>query len=385
MEIRRDEVRVMTVHGAKGLEAPIVILADTITPPVMKPPRLLQLPDGATIWVGRKADDVPNVATARTEVNAEAENEYRRLLYVAMTRAARHLIICGADGLKGRPPGCWYDLVQKELAPDLVAEDENGEKIWRFRKRTSGLTAGLGDTQSPATLRRRELPSWARESAPPEKSRPPALSPSSAFEEEIGAGFARTGAAVAERRKALARGRILHRLMQSLPDIPEERRKPAIAHYLKRAAASFSGAEHDEMTHQVLGILNDLLFAAVFAPGSRAEVSIAGRVTCPGSEPILVAGQVDRLAVDPESVLITDYKTDRIVPRSVADVPKPYIRQLALYGAVLARIYPEKTIRAALIFTGGPALIEVSESAMAAALAEIASERRKSHAPVKRP
>jgi ATP-dependent helicase/nuclease subunit A len=385
MEIRRDEVRVMTVHGAKGLEAPIVILADTITPPVMKPPRLLQLSDGATIWVGRKADDVPDAATARAQANAEAEHEYRRLLYVAMTRAAQRLIICGADGLTKRPAGCWYSLVQKELEPELAEGEEGGEKVWRFRKGTSGLTAGLGDAQAPATLQQRELPSWARESAPPEKSRPRVLSPSSAFEEEIGPGFARTGATVAERRKALARGRILHRLMQSLPDIPEEGRKAAIAHYLKRAAAGFSDAEQAEMTRQVLGILNDLIFAAAFAPGSRAELSIAGRVTCSGAEPIPVAGQVDRLTVTPESVLITDYKTDRAVPGSAADVPKSYIRQLALYAAVLARIYPKKTIRAALIFTGGPALIEVSGVAMAAALAEIASERSKIHAPVRVP
>jgi ATP-dependent helicase/nuclease subunit A len=108
-------------------------------------------------------------------------------------------------------------------------------------------------------------------------------------------------------------------------------------------------------------------------------------VTCSGAEPVPIAGQVDRLAVTPESVLITDYKTDRVVPKSAADVPKPYIRQLALYGAVLARIYPKKTIRAALIFTGGPAVIEVSAAAMAAALAEIMSEGGKIHAPVKRP
>jgi ATP-dependent helicase/nuclease subunit A len=385
MEIRRDEVRVMTVHGAKGLEAPIVIVADTITPPVMKPPRLLQLPDGATIWVGRKADDVPNVATARAEANAEAEHEYRRLLYVAMTRAAERLIICGADGLKGRPPGCWYELVHKELGPELVAEDDSGEKVWRFRKRGGGQTAKLRDAHAPAAVQRLELPSWLREPAPREKSRPEPLSPSSAFEQEIGAGFARTNATMAERRKALARGRIVHRLMQSLPDIPEGGRKAAIAHYLKRAAADFSDAEQDELTRQILAILNDLVFAEAFAPGSRAEVSVAGRVTCPGSEPIPVAGQIDRLAVTPESVLITDYKTDRIVPQSAADVPKPYIRQLALYGTVLARIYPKKTIRAALIFTGGPILIEVSGAAMAADLAEIVSEWRKSHAPVKRP
>ena len=89
MEIARDEVRVMTVHGAKGLEAPIVILADTMTPPAgPRPPRLLELPDGAMVWAGRKDDDAPAVAVARQEALAEAENEYRRLLYVAMTRAA---------------------------------------------------------------------------------------------------------------------------------------------------------------------------------------------------------------------------------------------------------------------------------------------------------
>jgi ATP-dependent helicase/nuclease subunit A len=274
--------------------------------------------------------------------------------------------------------------VHKELGPGLVAEDESGEKVWRFRKGASTPTAKLRDAQAPTTAQRRELPSWLREVAPPEKSHPERLSPSSAFEEEIGAGFARTNATVAERRKALARGRIVHRLMQSLPDIPEAKRKAAMAHYLKRAAADFSAAEQDEMTRQILAILNDLVFAEAFAPGSRAEVSVAGRVTGAGSEPIPIAGQVDRLAVTPESVIIVDYKTDRVVPRSAADVRRPYIRQLALYGALLARIYPKKTIRAALIFTGGPTLIEVSGPAMAAALAEIVSERRKIHAPVKR-
>jgi ATP-dependent helicase/nuclease subunit A len=293
-----------------------------------------------------------------------------------MTRAAERLIICGADGVNKRPAGCWYNLVQKELEPELVAEEEGDEKVWYFRQGTSGQAVKLQQTQAVAAAARRELPSWLREPAPPEKPRPEPLSPSAAFEEEIGANFARTHSSVAERRKALARGRIMHRLMQSLPDIPEAGRKDAIARYLQRAAADFSAAEQDEMTRQVLAILNDLVFAEAFAPGSRAEVSVAGRVTRSGAEPIPVVGQVDRLAVTSESVLITDYKTDRMIPAGLAEVPKEYVGQLALYGAVLARVYPEKTIRAALIFTGGPALIEVSGAAMAAALAEIASERR---------
>src|SRR5580700_10256943 len=135
MEIKRDEVRVMTVHGAKGLEAPIVILADTITPPAgPRPPRLLKLADGPLIWVGRQANDVAPVAAARQQALGDAEDEYRRLLYVAMTRAADRLIVCGAEGVRGRPPGCWYDLVREPLSELLVEEQDDGETVWRYRK-----------------------------------------------------------------------------------------------------------------------------------------------------------------------------------------------------------------------------------------------------------
>ncbi len=142
MEIARDEVRVMTVHGAKGLEAPVVILADTMTQPSgPRPPRLLELPDGAVIWGGRKDDDPPPVAAAREAALSEAEDEYRRLLYVAMTRAADRLIICGADGERQRPKGCWYDLVVEPLQPFLVEDNDNGEKVWRFRKEPPAAAA----------------------------------------------------------------------------------------------------------------------------------------------------------------------------------------------------------------------------------------------------
>ena len=142
MEIARDEVRVMTVHGAKGLEAPIVILADTMTPPTgPRPPRLLKLAGGALIWAGRKEDDGATVAAARGTARVEAENEYRRLLYVAMTRAADRLVVCGADGIRARPKGCWYDLVRGALDPHLVEEEDNGEKVLRYRKSASMASA----------------------------------------------------------------------------------------------------------------------------------------------------------------------------------------------------------------------------------------------------
>ena len=369
MEIARDEVRVMTVHGAKGLEAPIVILADTMTSPAgPRPPRLLKLADGAMIWVGRKDDDVAPVAAARRAALTEAEHEYRRLLYVAMTRAADRLVVCGADGERRRPTGCWYDLVFEPLRPFLVEEGEGAEKVLRYRK-----PAEIIERRSPAAdlpkAARRELPSWLRQPAPVEAPAPTPLSPSSAFADDIG-DSAPAGGSAAERGKALKRGRLVHRLMQSLPDIPAAGRKDAAQLYLDRAAADFLAAEQAEILREVLTVLNDLIFAQAFAPGSRAEVPIVGRIARAGAPAFAVSGQVDRLAVTGDAVMIVDYKSDRIAPRRLAEVPPAYVAQLAFYCAVLARIYPEKTIRAALVFTEGPIVIEVPGAAMDAALAK---------------
>jgi ATP-dependent helicase/nuclease subunit A len=368
MEIARNEVRVMTVHGAKGLEAPIVILADTMTPPAgPRPPRLLTLAGNAMIWAGRKADDAPPVAAARQTALTEAEHEYRRLLYVAMTRAADCLIVCGAENRNKRPDGCWYDLVRGPLDPFLVEEMDGEEKVLRYRKTAAEPVAeGAPAAAAAEKSEQREFPSWLREQAPAQAPRAAPLTPSSAFDEDIGH-MAAAGASPVDRQRALDRGRIVHRLMQSLPDIPPARRKDAAETFLAKAAADFSGAEQTEMARQVFTILNDLRFDEVFRAGSRAEVPIVGRIARADADPLLVAGQVDRLIVTGDAVLIADYKTDRVVPHALDEV-KPYVTQLALYRAVLSRIYPGKNVRATLLFTAGPVLIEVPAAAMEAAL-----------------
>ena len=367
MEIARDEVRVMTVHGAKGLEAPIVILADTMTPPTgPKLPRLLELSGGAVIWAGRKEDDVPSVTAARDAARNEAENEYRRLLYVAMTRAADRLIICGADGRTKRPERCWYDLVRGPLEEFLVEEDDSGEKVFRFHKTPASAVGATAPAAVPEKIARREFPAWLRQPAPTEAPLPLPLSPSSAFDEDISL-IAPSAGSAADRQKALERGRLVHRLMQALPDIPAERRNDAAERYLANAATDFAAAERAAMAQQVLAILDDENFAEIFAPGSRAEVPIVGRIARAGRGPIPVAGQVDRLTVTGDSVLIADYKTDRIVPNQLGET-HPYVTQLALYRAVLARVFPGKTVRAALLFTDGPKLMELPAAAMDAAL-----------------
>jgi ATP-dependent helicase/nuclease subunit A len=366
MEIARNEVRVMTVHGAKGLEAPIVILADTMTPPAgPRHPRLLPLAGGATIWAGRKADDAPPVAAARQQALADAEDEYRRLLYVAMTRAADRLIVGGADGERKRPDGCWYDLVRAPLAPFLVEEKDGEETVLRYRKAAATPEHASAAAGTPKDAGRRDFPAWLRETVPFEVPRAAPLSPSSAFEEEIGR-IAHPAASAADRQRALERGRIVHRLMQSLPDIPPERRKDALARYLA-AAGDFPPAAQAEIARQVFAILGEPRFADVFAPGSRPEVPIVGRISRAGGDPVVIAGQVDRLIVTGDAVLIADYKTDRVVPQAIDEV-EPYVTQLALYRAVLARLYPGKTVRAALIFISGPILLEVPAAEMDSAL-----------------
>jgi ATP-dependent helicase/nuclease subunit A len=383
MEIARDEVRVMTVHGAKGLEAPIVILADTMTLPAgPRPPRLLTLADGAVIWAGRKEDDVPAVAAARAVALKDAEDEYRRLLYVAMTRAADRLIICGADGIKTRPPSCWYNLVREALDPFLVEEAEDGEKVLRFRLSASvpkaEPAAAVESSEPPA---RHTLPPWLRQAASAHRPRPAPLSPSSAFDDEIGR-IASTGASAADRQAALEKGRLVHRLMQSLPDIPPDRRREAAERYLAKAAANLTSERRTEIAGQVLAVLTDKNFAQIFAPGSRPEVSIVGRIPCAGGDPVLVSGQVDRLTIAGDAVLVADYKTDRNVPATLDEV-EPYVAQLALYRAVLARLYPGKAVRAALVFTEAPRLLELTAEAMDTALAKVLKSAR--HSPVNVP
>ncbi|HET8920208.1 MAG TPA: double-strand break repair helicase AddA [Xanthobacteraceae bacterium] len=379
MEIARDEVRVMTVHGAKGLEAPLVILADTMTPPAgPRQPRLLTLSGGAVVWAGKKADDSSAMGGARQAALAEARDEYRRLLYVAMTRAADRLIICGADGERRRPDGCWYDLVRAALDPQLVEATDDGEKVLRFGWTAAAPAAAPG---APGKTAEPELPSWLRQAAPVRPPRATPLAPSSAFDEELGRAL--PGAA-GDRHKALQRGQIVHRLMQSLPDIAPAARKPALEHYLANAARDLSPDELAEIARHVLAILEDDKFTDVFAAGSRPEVPIVGRISRPDCEPVLVAGQVDRLIATDDAVLAVDYKTDSVVPGRLDDVPPAYIAQLALYRAVLTRIYPGKSVRAALIFSAGPVLLEIPASTLDVALeAELNRHgTQRCHAPV---
>jgi len=378
MEITRDEVRVMTVHGAKGLEAPIVVLADTTTPPAGPPqrqPRLLALAPAPShspscfAWAGPKATDTAPVAAARERARHEAEDEYRRLLYVAMTRAIDRLVICGAEGERARPDGCWWNLVFDALKPPVSLEepaDDDDGKVWRYRKTPP---SGGKTFAAAAAVPTDERPSWLDRDASAEPPPVRLISPALAYDEATAVRATASGSR-GERDKALARGVLVHRLLQSLPDIPRAARAEAARRHLARSAVAFSAEERETMVEQIRVLLDDARFAQLFLPGSRAEVPIVGRLK---GGTLAVSGQVDRLAVTSDSVLIADYKTNRPAPRRLADVPPAYVSQLALYRAVLGELYPGKRIRAALVWTDVPDLMEISETSLDAALSAVTS------------
>jgi ATP-dependent helicase/nuclease subunit A len=218
-----------------------------------------------------------------------------------------------------------------------------------------------------------ELPSWLEAETPPEIFLESALRPSGPAADE--GHRVRTGESVRLRTLALRRGTLVHRLLQSLPDVATGRRRDSALHYLTRNASDWTDGERNELVQTVLALIGDSRFAAVFGPGGRAEVGIVGRLERPGRPPALVSGQIDRLVVTPAEVLIVDYKTNLAPPATPADAPSGYVRQLALYRAVLQKLYPQRPVRAALLWTETTELMEISAAALDAQLATVLQGR----------
>ena len=384
VEVRRDpdagrpEVRVMTVHGAKGLEADIVFLVDNGTPAniasyVDRVLPLARAPDpdrsGPVVWM-RGVAAMPARILARIDAERRLdEEEYRRLLYVGMTRARDRLYVVGLQKQKtgqGKVDMRWHPIVERALAAELtqrVLPDGEIELEWRAEPAGPPVIAA-----AETVAAKPPLPEWATRNAPPAPPAALRLAPSSALPDEppLRIPPRRDGAT----SRALERGRLVHRLLQSLPEMPPERRADAAARYLAGATPGWSEAERVALAAEVLAVEADPAFAAAFAPGSRAEVEIAGRVGA-----ALVAGRIDRLAVTADRVLIVDYKTNRPAPGKLAEVPRAYVGQLAVYRAILGRLYPGHAVSAALLWTDVPALMEIPEAALILAESEIVAGR----------
>jgi ATP-dependent helicase/nuclease subunit A len=345
MDGGHDVVRVMTVHAAKGLEAKIVFLPDTCSlPDGHHDPKIFDLGPLA-VWSARQADDPQDVAKARQIKREAALDEYRRLLYVALTRAEERLVIAGFEGKQTRPPACWYDMISTTLEAELLPAETPWGQVWR-RQRAAPLPA-LDDTASVSRTPQLPLPDWL--------ARPPG-SPFTRLAPLRPSGPAAALSATSPRRgRALARGRLVHRLLQYLPEIDGHLRKLEAARFLAGAARGWDAADRQALIDEVMAVIEAPGHEALFGPGSRAEVPIAGRITRGGGTSETVLGQVDRLIEAPHEVLVVDFKDGEPQPA----LPAAYVRQLALYGAILAQIYPGRTVRAFILWTSGPSMIEI--------------------------
>jgi ATP-dependent helicase/nuclease subunit A len=367
-EVKRDldrgaqgEVRILTVHGAKGLEAPIVFLPDTASVPDRVSP-LQWRPDGLPLYLISRSRAAPAAIAAENAAQLRQRWEYRRLLYVAMTRAADRLYVCGWKPGKGYASDCWYELMRGGLAmvPDVrrvpmeLGEGWAGEGlVLETAQRVPGADDGSAIAHAELT---ETLPVWAQVAPPPEPSPPRPLAPSrpSGIEPAVRSPLG------ADQGAAFQRGLLVHRLLQSLPDLPSERRRAAAERYLALPLHGIGAEELASIVAETLAVLETPDFAALFAAGSRAEVPVVGLV---GNRAL--SGQIDRLVVTPTSVLIVDYKTLRPAPASEREVPPVYLDQLAAYRAAVETIYPGREVRAALLWTDGPRLMPISPATLA--------------------
>ncbi len=365
MEAARDEVRVMTVHGSKGLEANIVFLADTCSAQTANRNPLVMIPCAEPapynapplpVWALPGSQTVPAIKAAKdAEARAEAD-EYQRLLYVAMTRARDRLYVAGFEGQRGRGAGCWHDLICEGLEGRLAsAEDAWGNPVLRLDQ---PQTAPPEDAGEAATARQSAPPpGWG----PPAADAPPAviLNPSGLAMEDAPHLGARP------RETALLRGRAAHRMLELLPSHDGESRERIASAYLEAEASGLTAGERESLLRDVMGILSHDEYGALFGPDSRAEVAFSMDFTPPGVDrAVTISGQIDRLVMREGRILILDFKTGA-APPAPEETPEAYLAQLAAYRAAIARLDPEKPLDAAILWTEAPTLTPITDSLMA--------------------
>jgi len=381
MDQSRDEVRIMTVHAAKGLEAAVVFLIDGGTQiwNARRAPKLLRLKQHENrsdkwplmVWNPGKSHHIRILCEALDEVKQREEEEYRRLLYVGMTRAEDRLIVCGYKSKK-TPAGSWLALLHQALIDKAVAvcpPPARGVVAWRYQQTSAQLALHEMALTAPPVAELPEFPDFLRKKMMAVPLLPRPLVPSKAAQlvdddsgilpknllsspilGDEGRGQPATLSDQAA-NAAIARGNLVHQLLQYLPDLPPPRRLEAARAFIARQGRNWQEEEQQRILNQIDGLLHDARLRRLFAPQSRAEVSVMGMLTLK-SGARLVSGQIDRLAVFDDEILIADFKTGR-VPQHAQDIPESYLIQMALYRQLLKKLYPGRLMTSLLIYSQG--------------------------------
>ena len=361
---QRDEVRILTVHGAKGLEAPVVFLPDTMQLPKLPDTLLWTESEGLPLWCPRADLAVPFYTSEKLALRERNLEEYRRLLYVALSRAQDRLYICGWQTREAPSERSWHGLCRTGLAeistpfpfdstPLIGADGWCGQGL---RLTSLQTVPPVRERPAAAVAAAGPLPDWVRQPPPPEPDPLRLLAPS----RPSGAEPPALSPLAAQGRDRFKRGLLIHRLLQALPELPIEEREVAARRFLALATYRLAAEEQDEIRREIIAVLDHPDFTELFGPGSQAEVPLIGLI---GGQAL--SGQIDRLVVAEDRVLIVDYKSLRPPPAAEDEVAPIYLRQLAAYQAALARIYPDRQIRCALLWTEGPRLMPISPEILA--------------------
>lgn len=377
LEQSNNEVRVMTVHGSKGLEAPVVFVAHIegsrkpTGPALHIAPPELRSEFPFPLYQPSKLVTRDMQLLQQACLSAEIEDN-NRLLYVALTRAEERLIITSCASTPTPSEDGWGEAARAALSslPDsqpLDALDFPADEGWSGK----GLVHYTPAAQTAASATQTIAPPdniggqnkleqillqnpWLASKAETEKPLSRPLTASTALDEEPG-----LSPLDGDQTWKFKRGHIIHRLLQTLPALPHHEQASAARNWL-----STQDVPHKEqIIAEVLEVLHTPDYAPLFGPQSRAEVPLTGIV---GSD--IVSGQIDRLAITADEVWIVDYKTNRPAAVALDEVPASYLRQLALYKALLKKLYPNHRIRTFLLWTNLPKLVEIPEEYTAKAL-----------------
>lgn len=368
-ESQADMVRVMTVHGAKGLQSPIVILPDTTGAPPQKS-GLRWTEEELPLWAPRKAGfAAPAYADADARQAGREAEESNRLLYVALTRAEDRLILCGWHGAGGPAPGSWHEKItagfarlegvrEADFTPSDWGGDAAGFAPGPVLSLASAQTAPRRPEPRASTAATLALPAWAR--IPAAGAAAPAIATPSHMEDdqsEMPAAAPHAPGDPLGRR--FRRGNLIHALLQSLPDLPEAAREAAGRDFLARPGHGLDAAQQAEILAEALAVMTDPAIAAAFGPGSLAEAPLAGRI---GGR--LILGQVDRLRITETRITLLDFKTNRPPPARVEAAPRAYLRQMAAYRAVLRLAFPGRPVDCALVWTYGARIMPLPDAVL---------------------
>lgn len=359
-ETGANEVRILTVHGAKGLQAPIVILADVTADPEKKPDRSAEL----LVDEGRRLPLLPiRKAEAEGVLGQVSEwqkrrdaEEHMRLLYVAITRAEERLILAGSLGTRSKgeaPEASWYPWLEQGMR--AMGHDWQDDALWGRAMRFAGNAGieGKAKAKEPLGLATAAVatPPWLFEPAPAEARPPRPLAPSRIDDDDYG-----DAPAADTLRLAATRGKLIHALFERIENGAS---MDAAAHWLTQQRVE--GLDRAELLGQIRKTIDQPDFAKFFGPAARAEAPLAALVG-----DIVITGRVDRLVVEPELISLLDFKTGRHVPRSAEEVPAPHVRQMAHYVAALEVIFPGRRVEASLLFTHAPQIITLPDTLLAA-------------------